>query len=124
MSETKTAGQVNAEALGWNWDCVFDHQMESFEAAAQAVIAHHEATRPAWPPMRPMSDKLPKRFIVAIKTEKIGEPGVAGEPRIELANLHWSGSAICLDYGGGTYDIDSVLLLGWWPLPPLEGLKA
>lgn len=75
------------------------------------------AQRPAWPPMRPLSDPdLPNRFLVALKTHKLGE-ATAGEPRIEFASRHWSRTAISVDFGGGEYSLDSHILLGWWPMP-------
>ena len=115
MSETKTAGQVLAEADGVTYyhapGKIYDRQREDWERRAQAVIEWHEAQRPAWPAMRPMGEAvMGASVIVAVKAER---------PWFDFA---YKAEA---DFGGTVFEADGTFyketeLLGWWPLHEVQ----
>lgn len=85
------------------------------ERAAAAVIAHHEATRPAWPPMRPMSDSdLANHVDILLAYEREREPGFK-RTHIEIARQTLRGY-----WTTATYHAPFQQCVGWWPLPEVQ----
>lgn len=130
MSETKTAWQVMEDAI---YESLFGDGKptsdgtlspskstsaagrKAYTAAAQAVIAHHEATRPAWPPMRPMSDSdLANHVDILLAYEREREPGFK-RTHIEIARQTLRGY-----WTTATYHAPFQQCVGWWPLPEVQ----
>ena len=105
MSAAKTPGQVAQDARCNDAMTTEGH----WEAIAAAVIAHHEATRPAWPPTRPMSEAGERKTLIVLLLRDQEARVVKrkstmdGEPRWEDVET------------GEWYTPDE--LGGWWPLP-------
>jgi hypothetical protein len=106
-------GQVAREAwhravaeIGWSqadWAV-------GFEASAAAVIAVHEAQRPAWPAMRPMSESMgPWAMIRLLDRDELG-------PRPVRIRLRRDTKAMWEDLLTGEWYSEAEIL-GWWPLP-------
>ena len=130
MSETKTMGQVLYEVLCSNgcqvfsdcddagvfsWEVVLGATPEdaaALETAAAAVIAAHEAQRPAWPAMRPMGDPdLHKESEILLAYECEREPGFKRTYK-EIARQRLPDR-----WTTATYHVPFSQCVGWWPLP-------
>ena len=105
MSAAKTPGQVAQDARCNDAMTTEGH----WEAIAAAVIAHHEATRPAWPPMRPMSDPdTPRNGVYVLLAFKVGH----------MAVMAWD-DGLWWSKPGDRYAKDE-RCEGWWPLPEVQ----
>ena len=124
---TKTAGQVAHDAYhGLSEDVVTPENYKAlagegaewhrnslgnrFARVADAVIAHHEANRPAWPPMRPMSESMGPWAMIRLRDrDELG-------PRPVRIKLRRDARPMWEDLFTGEWYSEAEIQ-GWWPLP-------
>ena len=113
MSGTKTMGEV-AWMQWWSGSRLgppkpYSLDMDIWEPVAAAVIAAHEAQRPAWPAMRPVADyRLGDGEVLLLATDNAMRVMRFDDDFGLWVNRH-----------GDTF-VKPDQTLGWWPLPKAQ----